>query len=165
MLLPSLRARSRASPVSPSAPTPNLPGTGLAKSGHGEENESPQAWGTTLQSPGFFPSWHLLLTKLKQPENGFPKSDVKSATLTSAPTRSLAVPLMLHGFHAWGMNSAQRFMNPKYQQNKTKLFLMGTNKPIAETLEPDWAACHFSALDIDDRGGKTTILGLLSCGL
>lgn len=165
MLLPSLRALSRTSPVSPSDPTPNLLGTGLVKSGHRKEDKSPQAWGTKLQSSGFFPSWHLLLTKLNQPENRLPKSDVKSAALTSAPTRSLAVPLMVRGFHAWGMNSAQRFMNPKYQKNKTKLFLMGTNKPIAETLEPDWAACHFSALDIDDRGGKTTIPGLLSCGL
>lgn len=156
---------SRTSPVSPSAPTPNLLETGLVKPGHREENKNPQAWGTKLQSSGFFPSWHLLLTKLNQPENRFPKSDVKSATMTSAPTRSRAMPLLGHGFHAWGMNSAQRFMNPKYQQNKTKLFLMGTNKPTAETLELDRAAGHFSALDIDDRGGKTTIPGLLSCGL
>lgn len=32
--------------------------------------------------------------------------------------------------------------------------------------EPGWAAGHFTALDIDDRGGKMPqFLGLLSCGL
>lgn len=36
---------------------------------------------------------------------------------------------------------------------------MGTNRPVVETLELRWAACHSSALDIDDRGENPQFLG------
>lgn len=45
----------RTSPVSPNAPNPDLLGAGFVKSGHKEEDKTPQGWGTKLQSSGFFP--------------------------------------------------------------------------------------------------------------
>lgn len=63
----------------------------------------------------------------------------------------MVAALMEHGLHAWGMYSAEIY-EPKCQQNKTKLFLMGTDRPVAEALEPGWAACHFPALILMTEG-------------
>lgn len=122
----SLRALCRPSPVSPMLP-PLPPGDRIDEVWPQGRGQKP--FKILVSSP----SWHLLLTKPNQPENGFPKSDVKSVALTSA-RQGLVASQMAHGFRAWGMYPAQRFMNPQNQQNKTKLFLTGTNRPAAVML-------------------------------
>lgn len=135
------------------------------KSGHQDQDKSPQGWVTELHILVSSPTWPLLLTKPNRPENGFPQSDVKPVALTSAPARSLVAPRMACGSHAWGMSSAQRFMDPKHQQNKTKSFLTGTKGRLQRHWSRVGQLATFLLLILMTEGGKTTVPGLLSCGL
>lgn len=74
----------------------------------------------------------------------------------------MVIPRMEHGLHVWGMYLAQRFMNPN--TNKTKQSCLRWAPTVQlPTLEPGWAACHLSALDIDDRGEKPQSRAAVLC--
>lgn len=120
--------------LSPPVPNPQPPGTRLAKSGHGERTNSLKAGALSYKVLVSSSSWHLLLTKRTSQSNGFLKV-MSSLTPWTVPPDKISglLPGWRMAFILQGMYSSQETYRPKHQQNKTKLFLMGISRLIAET--------------------------------
>lgn len=79
-------APSRTGPISPSTHPP-APWDKISEIWPQGEDKHSQGWGIKLQSAGFFLKLAFASGQTNQPVYGFPKSDVKSDTLTLSPDK------------------------------------------------------------------------------
>lgn len=73
--------------LSPPVPTPPTPWDKISKIWPQGEDKHSQGWGIKLPSAGFFLKLAFASDQTNQPVYGFPKSDVKSDTLTLSPDK------------------------------------------------------------------------------